>query len=236
MAKECGGLPLALITVGSAMAGVESFEAWKVAENNLRTSHWTASDLEDKVFRILKFSYDKLPDKAHKSCFLYCALYPEDFELVVDEVIDRWIAEGFIDKDGKSIYDMYDQGKAILEKLIFSCLLEESIETRYRNYDKMNNRIIKMHDVIRDMALWLSRDEDENKDKIVVPEEAFSMSEMDSERLNVVERISIITTMGFKETLNLPACPNLITLCIRIMSLYTAHAPRLSSNLQSKKG
>jgi disease resistance protein RPS2 len=235
MAKECGGLPLALITVGSAMAGVESFEAWKVAENNLRSSHWTASDLEDKVFRILKFSYDKLHDKAHKRCFLYCALYPEDFNLDIDELIDRWMAEGFIDKDGKSIYDMYDQGKAILEKLILSCLLEESIETRYRNYDKMNNRIIKMHDVIRDMALWLSRDEDENKDKIVVPEEAFSMSEMDSERLNVVERISIITTMGFKETLNLPACPNLITLCIRIMSLYTAHAPRLSSNLQSIK-
>ncbi|WJX46277.1 hypothetical protein P8452_33096 [Trifolium repens] len=207
MAKECGGLPLALITVGSAMAGVESFEAWKVAENNLRSSHWTASDLEDKVFRILKFSYDKLHDKAHKRCFLYCALYPEDFNLDIDELIDRWMAEGFIDKDGKSIYDMYDQGKAIIEKLILPCLLEESFKTGKRIY-----RILKMHDVIRDMALWVSRDKDKNKDKIVVQGEAFSMSEMDSKRLNVVERISIITTMGFKETLDLPACPNLITL------------------------
>jgi disease resistance protein RPS2 len=234
MAKECRGLPLALITVGSAMAGVESIEAWLVAKNNLRSSSWIASDLEDKVFRILKFSYDKLPDKAHKSCFLYCALYPEDFELEVDELIDRWIAEGFIDKDGKSIYDMYDQGKAILEKLILSCLLEESIETRYRIYE-MTNRIVKMHDVIRDMALWVSRDKDKNKDKIVVQGEAFSMPEMDSERLNVVERISIITaTMDFKRNWNIPACPNLTTLCIRIKPL-SIRAPGLSLNFQSIK-
>ncbi|GAU20792.1 hypothetical protein TSUD_85110 [Trifolium subterraneum] len=234
VAKECRGLPLALITVGSAMAGVKSFEAWMVAKNSLRSFSWIALDLEDKVFRILKFSYDKLPDKAHKSCFLYCALYPEDKGLDIDELIDRWIAEGFIDKDGKSIYDMYNQGKSIIEKLILSCLLEESFEARSRNYDKMKN-IIKMHDVIRDMALWLSRDEDENKDKIVVQGEAFSMSEMDSKRLNVVQRISVITTMDLKESLNLPACPNVITLCIRNMSLYTIHAPSLSSNLQSIK-
>ncbi|CAI8618106.1 unnamed protein product [Vicia faba] len=44
MAKECRGLPLALITMASAMAGVNNFEAWMVAKNNLWSSHWTASD------------------------------------------------------------------------------------------------------------------------------------------------------------------------------------------------
>jgi disease resistance protein RPS2 len=242
MTIECRGLPLALITVGSAMAGVESFEAWMVAKNNLRSSHWMASDLEDKVFRIVKFSYDKLPDKAHKSCFLYCALYPEDFELDIDELIDRWIAEGFFDKDGKSIYDMYNQGKSIIEKLILSCLLEEGIDIKSHHYFKRNNRIIKMHDVIRDMALWLSRDEDENKDKIVVQGEAFSMSEMDSKRLNVVERISVIITTMDSITWNIPTCPNLITLCVRnqrlstwSLPLFTNYDPSFPSNFQSIK-
>ncbi|CAK8577831.1 unnamed protein product [Lathyrus sativus] len=215
MAKECGGLPLALITVGSAMAGVKSFEAWMVAKNNLRSSSWTASDLEDKVFRILKFSYDKLPDKAHKNCFLYCALYPEHFEIDMDDLIDRWIAEGFLCRDDTSIFDMYIQGKSIIEKLTLSCLLNESIDIESFRYLERNNRVVKMHDVIRDMALWLARDEDENKDKVVVQGEGFSISEIDSKRLNSIERISIINDKSFLEEFHLPACPNLITICFR---------------------
>ncbi|CAK8577829.1 unnamed protein product [Lathyrus sativus] len=224
MAKECRGLPLALITAGSAMAGVKSFEAWMVAKNNLRSSHWTASDLEDKVFHILKFSYDKLPD-AHKNCFLYCALYPEDFEIDIDDLIDRWIGEGFLYKDDMSIYDMYNQGKSVIEKLILSCLLEE-----------VNNRTVKMHDVIRDMALWLARDEDENKDKVLVQGDVFSMSKMDSKRLNAVERISLITDESFNKHWNLSACPNLITFCLQIdRHLFLRHNPIFSINFQLLK-
>jgi disease resistance protein RPS2 len=171
----------------------ESYDAWMDARNNLRSSPSKASDFV-KVFRILKFSYNKLPDKAHKSCFLYCALYPEDFEIDVDKLIDRWIGEGFLDKDGKSIYHMYMQGKAIIQKLILSCLLEDDIEAQFKFQHSRSNRIIKMHDVIRDMALWLARDEDKKKNKIVLQREAFSVSEMDSKRLIVIKRISIIST------------------------------------------
>ncbi|RHN62531.1 putative P-loop containing nucleoside triphosphate hydrolase, leucine-rich repeat domain, L [Medicago truncatula] len=236
MAKECGGLPLALITVGSAMAGVESYDAWMDARNNLMSSPSKASDFV-KVFRILKFSYDKLPDNAHKSCFLYCALYPEDFELDGDELIDRWIGEGFLHEDGKSMYGMYIKGKTIIEKLIVSCLLEEGIGTGINIVAGWRSRRIKMHDVIRDMALWLGRDEDENKDKIVVQREAISMSEMNFERLNVVKRISVITRLDSKESLKVPTCPNLITLCLSLeMDLgMDLNAPVLSLNFQSIK-
>ncbi|XP_050895461.1 probable disease resistance protein At5g63020 isoform X2 [Lathyrus oleraceus] len=235
MAKECGGLPLALITVGSAMAGVSSFEAWMVAKNNLRSSSWTTSDLKDKVFRILKFSYDKLPDEAHKRCFLYCALYPEDFEIGIDDLIDRWIGEGFLCRDAMSIYDMHIQGKSIIEKLILSCLLEESIDIESFHYLERNNRRIKMHDVIRDMALWLARDEDENKDKVVVQGEVFSISKMDSKRLSVVERISIITATKFSGNYDLPACPNLTTVCFSFHGVFNTSNNLSSANFQSLK-
>ncbi|CAK8577830.1 unnamed protein product [Lathyrus sativus] len=235
MTKECKGLPLALITVGSAMAGVESFEAWMVAKNNLRSSPWTASDLEDKVFRILKFSYDKLPDKAHKSCFLYCALYPEDYEIYIDDLIDRWIAEGFLCKDDMCVYDMYNQGKSVIEKLTLSCLLEEGVDIEYHTYLKRNSRTVKMHDVIRDMALWLARDEDKNKEKVVNEGEVFSMSKMDSQTLNVVERISIIYDGNFEENWNLPACPNLITFCFNIRHCISNNNHDLSTKFPSMK-
>ncbi|CAK8577826.1 unnamed protein product [Lathyrus sativus] len=235
MAKECGGLPLALITVGSAMAGVDSLEAWMVAKNNLRSSPWTASGLKDKVFGILKFSYNKLPDEAHKRCFLYCALYPEDFEIGIDDLIDRWIGEGFLCRDDMSIYDMHIQGKSIIEKLILSCLLEESIDIESFHYLERNNRTVKMHDVIRDMSLWLARDEDENKDKVLVQGDVFSISKMDSKRLNVVERISIITATKFSENYNLPACPNLTTVCFRLHGVFNTSTNLSSTNFQSLK-
>ncbi|KAJ1391690.1 P-loop containing nucleoside triphosphate hydrolase [Sesbania bispinosa] len=209
MTKECKGLPLALITVGSAMAGVKSVEAWRQAKNNLGSSPWVASYLEEEVFRILKFSYDRLPDETHKTCFLYCALYPEDYEVGVNDLIDRWIGEGFLseDKIQKSVYDMYEQGESIIEKLKLSCLLE-GVE-----YDYFWSPAIKMHDVVRDMALWLARDQDGNKAKVVVQGEALAMSEMDDDGLNIVERISIIDASG-SWAWQIPTCPNLLTLCI----------------------
>ncbi|XP_058730915.1 probable disease resistance protein At1g61300 [Vicia villosa] len=234
MATECRGLPLALITVGTAMAGVNKYEAWMVAKNNLRSSHWTNSDFEDKVFHILKFSYDKLPDEAHKKCFLYCALYPEDFEIDIDGLIDRWIAEGFLYKDDISIYDMYNQGKSVTEKLILSCLLEEGIGTT-NHFHRRYKMTIKMHDVIRDMALWLARDEDKNKDKVLVQGEVFSMTKMDSKRLNAVERISIIISESLDINLNLPTCPNLITFCFSSQQMLLGYYPILSTNFQSLK-
>ncbi|XP_027348369.1 probable disease resistance protein At5g63020 [Abrus precatorius] len=210
MAKECGGLPLALITVGSAMAGVRSVEAWRQARSDLRSSCWVGPVLEEKVFGVLKFSYDKLPDETHRKCFLYCALYPEDFKIEIDDLIYRWIGEGFLDEDKikKSIYDMHLQGKSIVEKLKLSCMLEGVVEVDF--YDLPS---IKMHDVIRDMALWLFRDQDVNKDRVIVEGEALAIeSETNVERLNAVERISIINA---GESWRVPLCPNLITLCIR---------------------
>ncbi|XP_057416277.1 probable disease resistance protein At5g63020 [Lotus japonicus] len=212
MTKECAGLPLALTTVGGAMAGVKNINAWKQAKYDLRRSAWTASEWENKVFNIIMFSFDRLPDDAHKKCFLYCALYPEDHEINNDDLILRWIGEGFLGEDmsKKSTYHMYEQGESIIEKLKLSCLLEEGgvefvFATEYW-------RRVKMHDVIRDMALWISRDRDQNKDKVLVQEEALALSEIDSERLNLVEKISIISSSYTK--FKVRACPNLITLCL----------------------
>ncbi|KAI9107926.1 hypothetical protein K1719_021262 [Acacia pycnantha] len=42
MAKECEGLPLALIVLGSCMAGVRSVEVWEHSMKNLTSSSWTA--------------------------------------------------------------------------------------------------------------------------------------------------------------------------------------------------
>ncbi|MED6197105.1 hypothetical protein PIB30_053544 [Stylosanthes scabra] len=190
MVEKCGGLPLAVITVGSAMAGVSNVGAWQQAIDDLGASPWTGPDLENKVFNILKFSYDRLQDETHKNCFLYCSLYPEDCKIGVEGLIDRWISErDFL-------------GKANIR---LSCLLEDAT-----NWDRPEE-MIKMHDVIRDMALWLWRDEDKNKEKVLIEKEAFGI--MEPEKLNIVERISVLEARA-EGMWEIPTCPNLLTLCL----------------------
>ncbi|KAG6772039.1 hypothetical protein POTOM_023435 [Populus tomentosa] len=61
--RKCGGLPLALITIGKAMANKETEEEWKYAIEVLNRSPSEIRGMED-VFSLLKFSYDNLETDA----------------------------------------------------------------------------------------------------------------------------------------------------------------------------
>ncbi|KAH9667420.1 Disease resistance protein SUMM2 [Citrus sinensis] len=80
-------------------------------------------------------------------CFLYCALYPEDFPISKDELIGYWIAEGLIE-EVKNVQDKYDRGYTILNRLVYCCFLEST----------KKGRCVKMHDLIRAMALHITSD------------------------------------------------------------------------------
>ncbi|KAM2201818.1 hypothetical protein ACFX1R_001608 [Malus domestica] len=61
VANECDGLPLAIITVGRAMTCKKTPHEWKHAIRVLKESASECSMMGDKVFPLLKFSYDILP-------------------------------------------------------------------------------------------------------------------------------------------------------------------------------
>ena len=50
------------------------------------------------VYLLLKFSYDSLKNDTIKTCFLYLAVFQEDYEIMNDDLINLWIGEGFIDE------------------------------------------------------------------------------------------------------------------------------------------
>jgi len=52
----------------------------------------------------LYLSYDELPQHL-KQCFLYCALYPEDFTMFRDDLVRYWIAEGFVQEQGTQLLE-----------------------------------------------------------------------------------------------------------------------------------
>ncbi|XP_028771722.1 probable disease resistance protein At5g63020 [Neltuma alba] len=168
MAAECKGLPLALIVVGIAMAGVEDVNVWECSKNKLT----------------------------------------KDYEIRVTDIIDKWIGEGFICRDmTKSIQDIRNDGQFVIAKLKLCCLLE-SVED---NVDL--GRSFKMHDMIREMALWLSCDQDKRIKRVLVQGDAITTSHDDVEKWKIVERISIMNR-GVQHVAPV-TYPNLVTLLLR---------------------
>ncbi|KAG8492336.1 hypothetical protein CXB51_009824 [Gossypium anomalum] len=146
--KECAGLPLTIVVVAGTMKGEDNPLIWKNALRELKERIGKVEGVEAEVIERLKFSFDHLKDEKVKDCFLYCTVYPEDFEIEMDELFECWIEEGFIDDMGTR-QEMKVKGYVILKKLEDNCLLE-NITTGY------GSPIVKMHDAVRDMALSIT--------------------------------------------------------------------------------
>ncbi|KAL4376856.1 hypothetical protein GQ457_02G038030 [Hibiscus cannabinus] len=145
IAKHCAGLPLGVITIASCMRGIDDICEWRNALTELSLHKKSVNGLKDEVFQQLQFSYDRLKDGKLQDCFLSCALYPEDWEIEEEKLIQLWIAEGLVE-EVDSIQAEFDRGRAIMNRLIRNCLLEVFSE-------RENERTVKMHDLLRDMAL-----------------------------------------------------------------------------------
>ncbi|CAL9237953.1 unnamed protein product [Arabidopsis halleri] len=156
VAEKCGGLPLALNVIGEAMASKTMVQEWEDAIDVLTTSAAEFPDVKNKILPILKYSYDSLVDEHIKTCFLYCALFPEDYNIGMETLIDYWICEGFIG-DYSVIKRARNKGYTMLGTLIRANLLTEVGKT-----------LVVMHDVVREMALWIASDFGKQKENFVV--------------------------------------------------------------------
>ncbi|GMN29527.1 hypothetical protein TIFTF001_041326 [Ficus carica] len=143
LVEECDGLPLGIIVMAGSMKGVEDIREWRHALEEIRdVKH---DDMQERVFRVLEYSYLKLNGKVQE-CFLYCSLYPEDEWIRRDELIEHFIDEKLVD-GMKSRKSQFDEGHVIVNKLENICLLEP---------DGLHEHV-KMHDLVRDMALSVTR-------------------------------------------------------------------------------
>ncbi|PHU06535.1 hypothetical protein BC332_23024 [Capsicum chinense] len=113
---RCKGLPLGLITLEGSMRGVTDLREWK---NSLKEF---LDELENDVFKVLKYSYDRLRNTTMQKCFLYCDLYPEDYVIDRYELIDRFMMVSLV--KGNSREEEFHHGHTILNKLVNLCLLE----------------------------------------------------------------------------------------------------------------
>ncbi|XVF79129.1 hypothetical protein PTKIN_Ptkin14bG0194900 [Pterospermum kingtungense] len=90
--KKCKGLPVAIVTLASALKDAKTVEEWEVARKKLESSklmeiYNIEGEEEKKAYMCLKMSYDYLKKDTIKRCFLLCALYPQDHSIDVEELV-----------------------------------------------------------------------------------------------------------------------------------------------------
>jgi disease resistance protein RPS2 len=101
--------------------------------------------ITDKIYKPLKWSYGSLEGKQMKHRFLYCSLFPGDFSIAISELAQCWLAEGLLDEQ-ENYEDSFNRVIDLIENLKDSCLLENGA----------HNDIVKMHDVVIDVAIWIA--------------------------------------------------------------------------------
>ncbi|OEL33033.1 Disease resistance protein RPM1 [Dichanthelium oligosanthes] len=145
--QKCDGLPLALVAMGSILSlKTKSIKEWRLFHNQLIWELYNNENL-NHVEKILNLSYKYLPDYL-KNCFLYCAMFPEDYLLHRKRLIRLWIAEGFIEQKGAC--SLEDVAEGYLGELVRRSMLQ--VVTR-NNFGRI--KFLRMHDLVRELAIFL---------------------------------------------------------------------------------
>uniref|UniRef100_A0ACD5V7W4 Uncharacterized protein n=1 Tax=Avena sativa TaxID=4498 RepID=A0ACD5V7W4_AVESA len=140
--NKCKGLPLALKTIGGLLSSYQQAQQWKAIEE---------SNICDEILPTLKLSYKHLSSEM-KQCFAFCAVFPKDYVMDKNKLIQLWIANGFIQEEGTM--DLTQKGELIFDNLVWRSFLQDLNFNRYSHFGIRNYEGItcKMHDLMHDLA------------------------------------------------------------------------------------
>ncbi|XP_042508594.1 probable disease resistance protein At5g63020 isoform X1 [Macadamia integrifolia] len=209
--RKCGGLPLAIIVVGGTMSTRETEGEWKDAVRELEHQASSLEGIEEEVFPILMFSFEKL-EPVEQSLFLYCCLFPEDFIFDKTLLYEFAIGEETMCDEMHKLGDLRNKVDVLIGKLRNSSMLEDAGEGD-----------VKLHDVLRELGLWITSSTSSSTTnkygyyyKFIAKAGARITEAPNPSEWNKATKISLIMNNGIESVLKLPdQCPLLHTLLLR---------------------
>jgi len=141
---KLNGLPLALKVIAGHLCG-----KFRVAEWNEVLHNDTLNNLND-MLAILRLSYESLPVHL-QHCFAYCSLFPKGYHIDPNKLIHMWIAQGFVDINGRTNITLEEAGRSCFNELLARSFFQILIRDGQTFYI--------MHDAMSDLALHVSEGE-----------------------------------------------------------------------------
>nr|AHB64353.1 NBS-LRR protein [Cicer arietinum] len=220
--RKCKGLPLAAQSLGGLLRRKRDIGDWN---NILNSNIWEIDEKESKIIPALRISYHYLPPYL-KRCFVYCSLYPKDYEFDADDLILLWMAEDLLQppKNGKTLEEVgYEY---------FNDLASRSFFQRVGSGNRSQHFV--MHDLVHDLAtligakFYLRTEELGKETKIDNKTRHLSfnnLSESVADNFEIFDRakhLRTVLTIGFRHTAfnhEKELCIILLNLkCLRVLS------------------
>ncbi|XP_052724562.1 putative disease resistance RPP13-like protein 1 [Vigna angularis] len=141
--KKCNGLPLAAQSLGGMLRRKHEIKDWN---DVLESDIWELPESQCKIIPALRISYNYLPPQL-KRCFVYCSLYPKDYEFQKHDLILLWMAEDLVkaSKKGKTLEEV---GQDYFDDLVSRSFFQRSSSRDWGDF-------FVMHDLMHDLATFL---------------------------------------------------------------------------------
>ncbi|TKY45445.1 disease resistance protein [Spatholobus suberectus] len=149
VANECGGLPIAIVTMAKALANKEK-HTWEDALDQLKKSSKTSlSEMQACVYSSIKLSYNFLDSEEDKIFLFLCCLFPEDFDIPIEVLLRHGMGLGLF-KDIDALWKARNRVHTIIDRL----------KRRFMLLDSNVEECVKMHDVVRDVVISIASEEE----------------------------------------------------------------------------
>ncbi|XP_054817054.1 putative disease resistance RPP13-like protein 1 [Prosopis cineraria] len=110
--EKCGGLPLAIKSLGCLLC-TKSPRDW---EKILKSDIWNLSEDDSNIIPSLRLSYHYLPSN-QKCCFAYCSIFPKDYNIDKNVLIQLWMANGLLHSSNEIRENLEEVGNEIFNAL-----------------------------------------------------------------------------------------------------------------------
>ena len=143
--KKCRGVPLAAKTLGSLMCFKREKSEWVDVKDS---EIWNLLGGENGILQVLRLSYDDLPSRL-KQCFAYCSIFPKDYCIEKENLVQLWMAEGFLPSSGRKAPE--EVGNEYFNELLWRSFFENVTKDSDGNIVKCG-----MHHLFHDLARSVS--------------------------------------------------------------------------------
>lgn len=141
IAMKCGGFPLAIKIVAETVYYKREKSEWI---NILEKDFWELVD-SNAFMTALKLTFRELLPRL-KQCFAYCSVYPKGWEIGRDELVQSWMAQGYLECNDDE-QRMEDVGNELVKTLLNYSFFSDAKMDEYGSLVSF-----KMHGLIHDLA------------------------------------------------------------------------------------